>query len=178
MKTSNFILFILAIITLVVPQGASAQGKIYFGAAMLNSTYKERGDNHRSTGLVGRLGYDLTNHVAVETHFGGDVGGQSNVSTAIGQARIVDFYSAFLCLNSHFGNKRVYALGGITYGTRELGGGNATAATRNNDSNKSFGVGMEAYENNAISFQLEWVRYFDNRYYRVDAWSLGLLTRF
>ena len=49
---------------------------------------------------------------------------------------------------------------------------------RNNDSNKSYGLGVEAYENDAISFQLEWVRYFDNRYYRVDAWNLGLVTRF
>lgn len=163
---------------MLIPVVALAQGKAYFGVAMLNSTYKENGDNHRSTGLVGRLGYDFSKYVAVETHFGGSVGEQSNVNTTIGQARIVDFYSAFLCLNSRFGNKRVYALGGITYGTRELQGPNATAATRNNDSNKSFGFGIEAYENDAISFQLEWVRYFDNRYYRVDAWNLGLVTRF
>ena len=163
---------------MLLPLAALAQGKTYLGLAMLNAAYQEGGDNHRSTGLVGRLGYDFSRHVAVEAHFGGDVGGQSNVSAAIGQARIVDFYSAFLCLNSRFGNKRVYALGGITYGTRELQGANASAATRNNDSNKSFGFGVEAYENDDISFQLEWVRYFDNRYYRVDAWNLGLVTRF
>ena len=163
---------------MLMPEAVLAQSKAYFGFAMLNSAYKERGDNHRATGLTARLGYDLSRHVAVETHFGGAVGGQSNVSTAIGQARIVDFYSAFLCLNSYFGNKRIYALGGITYGTRELQGPNATAATRNNDSNKSYGVGVEAYENDAVSFQLEWVRYFDNRYYKVDAWNLGLITRF
>ena len=84
----------------------------------------------------------------------------------------------FESTNSHFGNKRVYALGGITYGTRELTGSNSSVSIRNDDSNKSYGLGVEAYQNDAISFQLEWVRYFDNRYYRVDAWNLGLVTRF
>jgi len=177
MKNANLIRAILGILMLI-PHMALAQGKTYFGVAMLNSTYKADGYNHRSTGLVGRLGYDFNRYFAVESHFGGDVGQQSNVSAGIGQARIVDFYSAFLCLNSHFGNKRVYALGGITYGTRELKGPNSSAAIRYNDSNKSFGLGIEAYQNDAISFQLEWVRYFDNRYYRVDAWNLGLVTRF
>jgi hypothetical protein len=34
------------------------------------------------------------------------------------------------------------------------------------------------YGNEDISFQLEWMRYFDNRNYQVDAWNLGLVTRF
>ena len=177
MQETRVILTLLSIVTWL-PQVAHAQDKAYFGVAMLNSAYKEVGNNHRSTGLVGRLGYDFSKHIAVETHFGGSIGQESNVSTQYGEAQITDFYSAFLCLNSHFGNKRIYALGGITYGTRELRGPNSSASIRNNDSNKSYGLGVEAYENDAISFQLEWVRYFDNRYYRVDAWNLGLVTRF
>ena len=177
MKRVNFILSVMGVIVLL-PQLAIAKGEAYFGVAMLNDTYKADGNNHRSTGLLGRLGYDLSRHIAVETHFGGNVGQESNISTNYGRAQFVDLYSVFLCLNSHFGNKRVYALGGITYGTRELKGRNSSAAVRNNDSNKSFGLGVEAYENDDISFQFEWVRYFDNRYYRVDAWNLGLVTRF
>lgn len=177
MSKLNFILLILGVAALA-PQTVFAQDRTYFGVAMFNSTYKAGSADHRSTGLVGRLGYDISRYFALETHFGGSIGDESNVSTNYGRAQIIDLYSAFLCLNSHFGNKRVYALGGITYGTRELKGPNSSAAVRNNDSNKSFGLGIEAYENDAISFQLEWVRYFDNRYYRVDAWNLGLITRF
>ena len=177
MQKTRIILALLSVVTWL-PQAAIAQDKAYFGVAMLNSTYKQGGNNHRSTGLVGRLGYDFSKYSAVETHFGGNIGQESNVSTQYGEARIIDLYSAFLCLNSHFGNKRVYALGGITYGTRELKGPNSSVSIRNDDSNKSYGLGVEAYENDAISFQLEWVRYFDNRYYRVDAWNLGLVTRF
>jgi Outer membrane protein beta-barrel domain len=177
MKRVILILSILGFVVLA-PPAAVAEDKAYFGVAMFNSTYKAGGNDHRSTGVVGRLGYDLSRHVALETHFGGSIGRESNVNTNYGQAQIIDLYSVFLCLNSHFGNKRVYALGGVTYGTRELKGSNSSAATRNADSNKSFGFGVEAYENDAISFQLEWVRYFDNRYYRVDAWNLGLVTRF
>jgi len=177
MQKAKIILVLLSVVTWL-PHAAFAQGKAYFGVAMLNSTYKEGGNNHRSTGLVGRLGYDFSKHIAVETHFGGSIGSESNVTAQYGEAQIIDLYSAFLCLNSHFGNKRVYALGGITYGTRELRGPNSSVSVQNNDSNKSFGLGVEAYENDAISFQLEWVRYFDNRYYRVDAWNLGLVTRF
>jgi hypothetical protein len=177
MKKTRIILELL-IIVILLPQTVLARDKAYFGVAMLNSTYKQDGNNHRSTGLVGRLGYDFSRYIAVETHFGGNIGQESNVSTLYGEAQITDLYSAFLCLNSHFGNKRVYALGGITYGTRELKGPNSSVSLRDSDSNKSYGLGVEAYENDAISFQLEWVRYFDNRYYRVDAWNLGLVTRF
>jgi len=177
MQKTRIILALLGI-AIGLPQTAIAQGKAYFGVAMLNSIYKEGGNNHRSTGLLGRLGYDFSRHIAIETHFGGSIGQESNVSTQYGEAQIIDLYSAFLCLNSHFGNKRVYALGGITYGTRELKGSNSSVSIKNDDSNKSYGLGVEAYQNDAISFQLEWVRYFDNRYYRVDAWNLGLVTRF
>jgi hypothetical protein len=177
MSKVYLILSILSVATLA-PQAVFAQDKTYFGVAMLNSTYKAGGVDHRSTGLVGRLGYDISRHFAVETHFGGSIGDESNISTRYGRAQIIDLYSVFLCLNSHFGDKRVYALGGVTYGTRELKGPNSSVAIRNNDSNKSFGLGIEAYENDDISFQLEWIRYFDNRYYKVDAWNLGLITRF
>ena len=177
MKRTKLILTILGAVILM-PQSVFARGETYFGVAMLNSTYKAEGNNHRSTGLLGRLGHEFNRRFALETHFGGNIGQETNVSTNFGQAQIIDLYSAFLCVNSYFGNKRVYALGGITYGTRELKGPNSSVAIRNNDSNKSFGLGVEAYENDAISFQLEWVRYFDNRYYRVDAWNLGLVTRF
>ena len=174
MKKATYISSILSVLALM-PHVALAKGDAYFGVAMMNSTYSEAGHDHRS---MGRLGYDINRYVAVETHFGGTVGGESNVSDQYGQAQMIDQYSAFLCFNSHFGNKRLYVLGGVTYGTRELQGPNSSVAVRNNDSNKSFGMGIEAYENDDISFQLEWVRYFDNRYYTVDAWNLGLVTRF
>ena len=177
MKRVHIILSISSLISLV-PALSHAADKFYFGIAMLNTTYKNSTDDHRSTGLVGRLGYDFNKYLAVETHFGGSIGPESNVSTKSGRAQITDLYSAFVCLDKWFGNKRIYALGGITYGTRELQGSNSSVVVRNNDSNKSFGLGIEAYENNDISFQFEWVRYFDNRYYRVDAWNLGLVTRF
>ena len=177
MKKTTLMLPLLGILAFM-PQAAFAKGKTYFGLAMLNSTYSEGGHDHRSTGLMGRLGYDFSRHVAVETHFGGSIGGESNVSDQFGQAQVIDQYSAFLCLNSYFGNKRVYALGGVTYGTLELQEPDSSAAVRNNDSNKSFGFGIEAYENDDISFQLEWVRYFDNASYTVDAWNLGIVTRF
>lgn len=177
MRRLNLILSIICAMALV-PQVALARDKAYFGLAMLNSTYKVGAHDHRSTGLVGRLGYELSRYFALETHFGGSVGQESNVNTSYGQGQIVDLYSAFLCLNRWFGKKRLYALAGISYGTREYKGPDPAPAVRNTDSNKSFGLGVEAYENDAIGFQLEWVRYFDNRYYRVDAWNLGLVTRF
>ena len=177
MRRVDLILPMICVMALA-PQTALARDKAYFGLAMLNSTYKVGGNNHRSTGLVGRLGYDLSRHFALETHFGGSVGQESNVNTSYGRAQIVDLYSAFLCLNNWFGNKRVYALAGISYGTWEFKGPDPAVAVRDRDSNKSYGLGVEAYENDDISFQLEWVRYFDNRNYRVDAWNLGLVTRF
>lgn len=176
MKKTQLIISILGL--LLSPQVVHAKGETYFGLAMLNSTYAAEGNDHHATGIVGRLGYDFSRHFALETHFGGDVGQESNVSPNFGRARIVDMYSAFLCVNSYFGNKRVYALGGVSRGTRELTAPGSTVATRDSGSTKSYGLGLEAYENDDISFQLEWVRYFDSRFYQVDAWNLGLVTRF
>lgn len=177
MKRANLILSVLGIMALL-PQAAFAEDKTYLGVAMLNSIYRIGGNDHRSTGLVGRLGYDMYKYLAVETQFGGDIGSQSNVSSDVGQAQISDFYSAFLRFNSRFGTTRMYALGGITYGTRELGASNSPVTIRSSGSNGSYGLGVEAYGNEAVSFQLEWVRYLGNRNYSVDGWNLGLVTRF
>ena len=178
MKRTNLIAFIL-IAAALVPQTASAQDKAYFGVAMLNSIYRDAASHdHYSNGLVGRLGYDIARYLAVETHFGGSIGTESNVNNANGKGQLTDFYSAFLCLNSHFGNKRIYALGGMSYGTREFSGSASAAATRDSKTGTSYGAGIEAYHNDDISFNLEWVRYFDNSDFAMNAYNLGLLVRF
>ena len=178
MKIERWTLLSLCGILLLPHPAAAQDNRYYFGVAMYNPNYETSSANHRSTGVVGRLGYILSKRFAVETHFGGSIGSESNVNPAEGQAQITDFYSAFLRANAQYGFTRAYVLGGITYGKRENVPPNSTVTTKNNDSNKSFGFGVEVSDNDAFKIALEWIRYFDNQYYTVDAWNLGIVTYF
>jgi len=164
---------------LLLPFGASGANNngIYVGGSMFNSVYGEQHHDHRSTGMIGRLGYDLSRHFAVEAHVGGAIGPESNANPAVGEAQMDSVYSLFLRLNTYIGRNRVYGLGGISYGTRVLTAANGNQV-HNSDSTRSVGLGLELYGNRDISFDFQLIRYFDTRYYTVDAFNLGLLTRF
>ena len=178
MKITSWALLSLCLMILSSHPVAAQDNRYYFGAAMYNPNYETSSANHRSTGVVGRLGYILSKNFAVETHFGGSIGSESNANPAAGQAQITDFYSAFLRANAQFGFSRAYVLGGITYGERENTPPNSTVTIKNSDSNTSFGFGVEVSDNAAFKIALEWIRYFDNQNYTVDAWNLGIVTYF
>ena len=176
MKKKKLILW--ALLAALLPGTVFAENRIYFGVAMLNSVYSNSRYDHRSTGLMGRLGYDFSKRFAVEGHFGGGIGPESNANSNIGQAQMDSIYSAFLRLNTYIGEQRLYALAGMSYGTQLLRSSNSGAFHKNSDTNRSLGFGLEIYGNQDLSFDFQLMRYFDNRYYTVDAFSLGLVTRF
>jgi hypothetical protein len=180
MTTVNKRAWLLAAALLLPQLAGAADGndRTYFGVSMLNDIYTTPQYNHRSTGLMGRLGYDFSRRLAAEVHVGGSIGPESNANTAIGRAQMDSIYSLFLRLNAYIGTKRLYGLAGMSYGTRVLSASNSAVQARNSDSNKSLGFGLEIYGNRDVSFDFELIRYFDNRYYKVDAFNLGLVTRF
>lgn len=157
-------------------QPVFAAGKGYFGVAMFNPHYIASSVDHRSTGLVGRLGYDVNKEFAMEIHVGGSIGEQNNLSNTVGRAQIDELYSGFLRVNLHFGMTQPYALAGVSYGTRMLAPANSSVATRDHDSSRSFGLGVEVSDNPKFKIVLEAVRYFDMRNYTVDAWNLGFVS--
>lgn len=163
---------------IVLPLSASAQDKGYFGLSMFSPNYKTNGGNHRSTGLMGRLGYDLNKRFAVEAHFGGSIGSESIVNSNVGQAQMTSVYGGFARANTQFGFSQLYVLGGFVYGTREITQPNSSVSLRDNDSNKAFGFGVTVSDKGTFGVGLEWIRYFDNRYYAVNAWNLGIVNRF
>lgn len=177
-----FTLAWILIAAAVLPPAAAADeargGRTYFGVSMLNMIYATGGSDHRSTGLVGRLGYDLSRHLAAETHFGGSIGAESNADSAIGRAQMDSFYSLFLRLNGYLGTKRLYGLAGLSYGQRVLKPPGALSTTHSGAVSGSLGAGLEIFGNRDISFDLEVVRYFDRGHYSLSALNLGLLTRF
>ena len=179
MKAMNLLLGLLAG-ALLLPLGTCGGDNmgVYVGGSMFNSVYGEPHHDHRSTGLLGRLGYDLSRRFAVETHIGGAIGPEANANSSVGEAQMDSVYSLFLRLNTYLGRNRLYALGGLSYGTRLLTVGPNNVQVRNSDSTRSVGLGLELYGNRDISFDFQLIRYFDTRYYTVDAFNVGLLTRF
>ena len=176
MKKTKLMLWVW--VAVLLPGTVHAENRIYFGVAMLNSVYTNSRYNHRSAGLMGRLGYDFNKRFAVEGHFGGSIGPESNTNTNIGQAQMDSIYSAFLRLNTYIGEQRLYALAGMSYGTQVLRSSGAGMFHKNSDTNRSLGFGLEIFGNQDLSFDFQLIRYFDNRYYTVDAFNLGLVTRF
>ena len=177
MKIASWALAVLGV-TFLPLQPVFAQDKAYFGVAMFNPHYIANSVDHRSTGLMGRLGYELSKHFAMEMHFGGSIGAQTNLSNTVGRAQMDSLYGGFLRVNSHFGFARPYLLAGVTYGTRVLAPAGSSVATRDHESTKSYGLGVEFSDNQKFRVVLELVRYFDNRLYTVDAWNVGFVNHF
>ena len=176
MKKTKLILWVL--VAALLPGTAFAENRIYFGVSMLNSVYTNSRYDHHSAGLMGRLGYDFSKRLAVEGHFGGSIGPESNANSSIGQAQMDSIYGAFVRLNTYIGQQRLYALAGMSYGTQKLRSSGSGMFQKNSDTNKSLGFGLEIFGNQDLSFDFQLMRYFDNRYYTVDAFNLGLVTRF
>lgn len=150
--------------------------KAYYGVAMFNPNYKTSTNDHRSTGLVGRLGYDISKHFAVEAHVASTIGSEAAVDTAQGEMQMSNLYGAFLRANTQYGLGRIYILGGYAHGTRTVKF--PQSSYEDDDSNKAFGFGAEISDDGMFGIGLEWIKYFDNRYYTVEAWNLGIVSRF
>jgi hypothetical protein len=181
----NMRLFTLAWILMAaaaLPPAAAADeaqdDRTYFGVSMLNMIYATGGSDHRSTGLVGRFGYDLSRHLAVETHFGGSIGAESNADSAIGRAQMDGLYSLFLRYNGYLGTQRLYGLAGMSYGQRVLKPPGAVRTSHSGTVSGSLGLGLEIFGNRDVSFDFEVIRYFDRAHYSLSALNLGLLARF
>lgn len=161
----------------VLPQVVCAQGNAYLGLSMFNPTYKDNTGSHRSTGLMARLGYRLTQHFGVEVQGGGSIGSESGATADRIEAKISSLYGGFVRAEQPFKFGTFYALGGLVQGTRVIKFPSGASFT-NDGSNKAFGAGMELTDDGVLGITLEWIRYLDNPYYTVDAWNLGVVTHF
>ncbi len=150
--------------------------KAYYGVAMFNPNYKTTAKDHRSTGLLGRLGYDISKHLAVEAHVAATIGGESVVDKTQGEMQMSNLYGAFLRANTQFSMGRIYLLGGYVHGTRVIK--SLQNSFEDDDSNKAFGFGAEITDDGMFGIALDWIQYFDNRNYAVEAWNLGIVSRF
>lgn len=176
MKIMNCLILTAAMMA-ALPHAASARGNAYLGLAMFNPTYKSDDGDHRSTGLMARFGYRFAPHLAVEAHGGGSIGSESGATPDDVQAQMSSLYGAFVRADTPFKYGTFYALGGYMHGTRVIKYPSGASFT-DDDSNKAFGVGMELTDDGGLGFALEFIRYFGNQYYTLDAWNLGVVTHF
>lgn len=175
MKSTKLICLATAMAALL-SSPAYAQGDRYLALGMLNTNYKDGDGDHRSTGLIGRIGYDLGERLALELHAGASIGDQSGADPGTRQAQMTGLAGGFLRVNTHFGFSRAYAMVGYMHGSRVVE--QSGSRLEDEDSNKAFGFGAEVSDDGALAIDLQWMHYFDNRYYSVDAWNLSILKRF
>lgn len=175
MNTMKLYLFALVAAALF-PALAAAEGGRYLAVGMLNTNYKDGDGDHRSTGLIGRAGYDLDKRLALEVHAGLSIGEQSGADPGTPQAQMSSLLGGFVRLNTRFGFSRAYAMLGYMHGMRVVE--QTGSRFEDDDSSKAFGFGAEVSDDGALSIDLQWMHYFDNRYYSLDAWNLSVLKRF
>lgn len=126
--------------------------------------------------MIGRAGYDLDKRLALEVHAGLSIGEQSGADPGTPQAQMSSLLGGFVRLNTHFGFSRAYAMLGYMHGMRVVK--QTGSRFEDDDSSKAFGFGAEVSDDGVLSIDLQWMHYFDNRYYSVDAWNLSILKRF
>ncbi len=166
--------------------GASA-GDIYVGGGLGRVSYETDADlTLNPTAIVGRLGYHVTEHIAIEGRLGfgltsddTDIG--SNNMTSNAEIDLKQLAGAYAI--GHLPITRglsVYGLAGFTYARAELTGraGGLSVSDTLDDSGLSYGVGTQAALTERISGYVEWASYLDQDAYTATAITAGAIYGF
>lgn len=162
------------------PTLADKAGETYLGGQFSQITYDEDGISEvEPTAIVGRLGYFVADHFAIETRLGFGIADDTvNVSgwdVDVEVDSMIGFYGlGNLPITDMFS---VYALAGLTRGELTAsvdGGGSATM----DDSGFSYGAGIQARFNRSVSAHLEYMSYLDESDYSVTGLAVGMNVHF
>ena len=177
MRTSVIVLLTLVASTTAV---ADTAGETYIGAQLSQVTYDEDGFSEAEpTAIVGRLGYFLADHFAIETRLGFGLADDSIEASGFDVDVEVDSLIGFYGLgNLPLGDVfSVYALAGLTRGelSAEVDGFGSASG---DDSGFSYGAGVQARFNESVSAHIEYMSYLDESDYSVTGLAIGLNAHF
>jgi len=168
----------LLALALLASTAYAANDGFYAGVNYVQVTYKETGfEKLNPSALMGRVGKEINKNVAVEGRFA--VGLSEDSVTILGtkvDLEIDSFVGLYL--------KGMIPSGSVTpYGVIGWGSGEVTAkapgvSVGGDDSDISYGIGLDIAVNKGTFVNLEYGRLFKGDGFKVDALSAGIGFRF
>ncbi|WP_157809060.1 porin family protein [Spiribacter roseus] len=176
MRIATLIPLSLMIGGITAPALAVDRGDTYLGGGFSMVSYEEDGlPDAEPTALVGRLGYGVTDNIAIEGRLG--FGLNSDDVTVSGTDLDLDvdqlagvYGVAHLPLASRFS---LYGLAGFTYGEISASVDSTDLSVDSDDTDFSYGIGAEFGATETISGYIEWAQYFDESDYEVTGITVG-----
>ncbi len=169
----------LMLAALTTPALAFDQGDTYLGGGFSRITYDQDGLGDASpSAIIGRLGYFITDQIAIEGRAGLGVGDDnvtvSGVDVNIEVEQVAGAYAlGHLPVADVFS---LYGLVGFTYG--ELSASALGVSLDDDDTDFSYGIGGELRVAQNVSAYAEWAKYFDESSYDVTGITVGANYRF
>ncbi|WP_170230880.1 porin family protein [Spiribacter vilamensis] len=182
MPSAKHLPLALALMTTTAPTMAANAGDAYVGGGFTRTSYDEQGaPEFNPSALIGRLGYYVTDNIAVEGRLGfglssDETSARLNGMNVTGELDIERLAGAYAVAHLPVtGAMSVYGLAGFSYAEAEItasAGGLSGSLTRD-DTGFSYGVGAQAGLTEAISGYVEWASYLDQDAYEATGITIG-----
>lgn len=157
----------------------AAEPRHYWGGGVASGEYERDGVGRTDvTGVQLHLGTELLPFFALEARVGTGFQNETEVAGVDVKTRVEHWGSLFARAFVDMDRVRPYALIGYTSGRAKAKVPSIGLEASDSDQDVSYGAGVELYGNDSTALFLEWVKYFDTSDYTIDAWALGLSTRF
>lgn len=165
--------------TAVMATSSASDLRHYWGAAYTSGEYQYEGIGGTDiTGAQLLIGSQILPFLSIEGRAGSSLQSNTKIANVEVNTQVQYWVSAFTRLSANFDRVRPYALVGYTTGRAKASAPSLGLEASDTDQDISYGVGIELYADERTAAFVEWVKYFDTDLYTIDAWALGMSTRF
>ena len=187
MRSPKHLTLALALMATTAPAMATNAGETYIGGGFTRTSYDRPGaPEFNPSALIGRLGYYVTDHVAIEGRLGFGISSDDNdmrFNGARGNAEVDLERLAGAYAIGHLPVTRavsVYGLAGFSYAEAEITASNGamSVSQTTDDTGFSYGVGAQAGLTEAVSAYAEWASYLDEDAYEATGITIGATYSF
>jgi opacity protein-like surface antigen len=175
MSKSNLIKSAVVVAAATLSLHAAAAGVqkpgIYVGGGLTDTTFEIDGvsGDASPTALFARIGYQINEYIAAEARLGGGL--DSDKFHGI-KTEIEDFYGAYAKVGVPTTvGLYPYALVGLTHG--ELKASYGGYSDKQDDSDVSFGIGVDYWFDSNFSIGVEYMKYLETSDYKITGLSIG-----
>lgn len=163
----------------ITATAAASDIQQYWGAAYTSGEYEYEGIGGTDiTGAQLLIGSQILPFLSIEGRAGSSLQTSTKISNVEVKTQVQYWASAFARLSANFDRVRPYALLGYTTGRAKASVPSLGLEDSDTDQDFSYGVGIELYADQRTAAFVEWVQYFETDLYTIDAWALGMSTRF
>ena len=159
---------------LATPALAIEQGDTYVGGGFSMVTVDiDTFDDVDPTAAVGRLGYGVTDNIAIEGRLGFGLSDDEleNTDVDVEIDQLAGVYGvAHLPLGEAFS---LYGLAGFTYGELSYAAPGTSFTVDEDDTDFSYGIGGQFDVSDNVAAFVEWAQYFDESDYEITGVTVG-----